>query len=189
MSFRETRVEIDRRLQLGDPPLELHLDRTDTPQNEVCEGIPVVDSDGPFRQFESFPQCLLASVGISVNDVMVQHVSRRRAGLAKLFVDLDGLSQIPQGFVVVLACVLIEMPDALQIEIPGIDVGSSVGLQALPFGPFQLGLEAGGDPPRDIVLQVEEVVQFAIVELGPELFVAGRVYQDPFDEMARNLEG
>src|SRR6516165_8993255 len=69
------------------------------------------------------------------------------------------------------------MGQGAQIKIVGIEAVRALALGALYFGLAQARLDRADDAQRDLVLQFEDVVQRAVIALGPDMHSARRLDQ------------
>ena len=66
-----------------------------------------------------------------------------------------------------------------QDEIVGVEAVGPLAFDPLDFGPTQARLDRADDRQRDLVLQREDVVELAVVALGPDVGAGRRI-----DELA-----
>src|ERR1700693_5626043 len=108
-------------------------------------------------------------------------VSQPRVGEREFGVQLQRLQEeLDGGFVVGLAVEVVELP-ALQIQIVSGEVPCRALLDPLLFRRRESGFEGGGNPLGDLALDREDVLELAVVGLGPDVLVASGV-----DELAHD---
>jgi hypothetical protein len=92
-------------------------------------------------------------------------------------VQLAGLAKKCERRIVVAQVVPIdELPHAEDVLV-GQQVGGAWPLQPGLLGGGEVGLQAAGDLLRDVALNREDILQWAVVTLGPEVRVRVRVDQ------------
>ena len=82
----------------------------------------------------------------------------------------------PRALVCLAWHVYAKVRNRAQIEIVGVETVGPLALGGLDLGVLQIRLDCADDAQRDLVLQFEDVIERAIVALGPKMCAARRRY-------------
>ena len=89
-------------------------------------------------------------------------------------INRDGAIEEPLGLTVVVLVELRQVPQTTVTQVPRIQVLGGLAPRALALDLRQFGFDRAGDGQGDLVLQVEDVCQLAVVALRPNVVaVAG----------------
>ena len=77
----------------------------------------------------------------------------------------------------VITLILVEVPQAPLITFPGAEILGGLAPRPLTFAAREMRFDSGDDGVGDFILYRENVLQIAIVALGPKMFVVHRIDQ------------
>ncbi len=181
MGVGEIRVERERAPGIDDALVELSLPDVHDRAAVVRLRLGLVQLDGPVRQLTGKRQGALG-IGAPAVDI-VQGVAKAEIGVGRgeARIERDRALQQRAALGDVIAAVTRDQLTATQIPIVRLDVvGASARHPPALLG-RQRDLERGDDLTRDLVLDLEDVGQLAVVALGPDV-AAGR----PVDQLGRD---
>ena len=177
MGQGKARAHVDRPLCCGDRLLGLP-DRIAVDGQRV-EGIRIAVGQ-PHRQSHGLR--LLGEIGRAVLRPAEKHRAVEAAdqpdvALGERGVRGDGTAEARARLRVVLAGDVMEVPLAAEHEIPGIHPLGGLAPRPQRLRAHHAGLDRPDHPPDDLVLQREQILELAIVAVGPEMMAGVRLDQ------------
>ena len=90
---------------------------------------------------------------------------------------VDKRAFAPLGFGIVLLSSLMKMPHTPLIGVPGIYILRPVPTTAFTFGAAQLWFDSGNNCLREFILEVEYILQFAVISFCPDVIILDAINQ------------
>src|SRR5262249_55219521 len=133
------------------------------------DGIVLAKLDGAASQADSLG-ALLPSIGHPAVDLAPDMAPRRhRMGRREIRIDLQRLTELAQRLVGSLPGSAIDVRPSAQVVVVGVEAVGRLALRTLELGLLQLRCDLAHDAHRDLVLQIEDVLQPAVKPLRPEM--------------------
>ena len=106
---------------------------------------------------------------MTADDVQAPDKGKRRISGREVRVQFDGPIKVLESFGVAGLGVLIHVPKAALIPVPGVQRFRRFQSRTLAFDIGEFRLDRSGDCARDLVLQREDVLEVAVISLCPEV--------------------
>src|SRR6188472_4046316 len=177
VSKRQTRVELERDLELGNGRWILAPEVADAPERAMRAGIIAIERYRVASRSDRVFAVLVVRNGETVDHLVVTGFRLSRIGWSKLGIDGDGLPKQPARLDQARARAAVEMEHAALIDAPGVEIVACLDPRAFTLGAAELRLDRADDRLRYLVLHGKDVGQRAIVAARPDVLAAAAVDQ------------
>src|SRR5262245_27475135 len=177
---RQAGVEFEGSLQLGER-VSIGLPRQqNATMNEADERVLVIELHALLGKALGFVQRLVVSLRVEVEHTEDDSIGKKRESLRQFRIERRGAAQQLLRLPVVFSRELVEVHQSEMIQVPGLQCLAGFPLRTQALGVAHARLDARSDGPRDLVLQLENLLELTIILLSPhELAAFG------FDQMCR----